>query len=166
MHGEERVRAWAGMGEVDGEDADSNIQVGERSEAGDLPTHEPGPNDPPGPKYESYDSGPSFGNFGPFPTEDRASMNPPFTNSWNVRCFRRLASRGVTDLPLYQPDWNQIQNKHPSDIPWNQGTENGTSVTPQAPQNPALPTEEFGISRAASPRSVRLAVSIRSAISG
>ncbi|RXW23505.1 hypothetical protein EST38_g2325 [Candolleomyces aberdarensis] len=118
-------------GDVDGEDADSNIQVGERSEPGDLPTREPGPNDPPGPKYESYDSGPSFGNFGPFPTDDRASMNPPFTNSWN-------------------PDWNQIQNKHPSEIPWNQGTENGTSATPQ---NPGLPTEEFGITRAASPRS-------------
>lgn len=72
-------------GGVDGDDADSNVQVGERSEAGDLPTHEPGPNDPPGPKYASYDSGPSFGNFGPFPTDDRASMNPPFTNSWNVR---------------------------------------------------------------------------------
>lgn len=77
-------------GEGDGEDADSNIQVGERSEPGDLPAHEPGPNDPPGPKYESYDSGPSFGNFGPLPTEDRVSINPPFTNSWNVRCFRRV----------------------------------------------------------------------------
>lgn len=116
------------------EDADSNIQVGERSQmggqsdAGDIPLHEPGPNDPPGVKYASYDSGPSFGNFGPMPTDDRASMNPPYTNSWN-------------------PDWNHIQNKHPSDVPWNQGTENGGNATPTAPHN----SEEFG--RVGSPRS-------------
>ncbi|TFK19320.1 hypothetical protein FA15DRAFT_709093 [Coprinopsis marcescibilis] len=62
--------------EIDGDDADSNLQDGLRSELGDIPLREPGPNDPPGPKYESYDSGPSFGNFGPFPPEDRASLNP------------------------------------------------------------------------------------------
>lgn len=77
-----------GGGEDD--DADSMEQVGERSvlglhsENGEIPLHEPGPNDLPGPKYASYDSGPSFGNFGPMPTDDRASINPPFTNSWNV----------------------------------------------------------------------------------
>lgn len=80
------------------DDADSTEQVGQRSalglqsENGDIPLHEPGPNDPPGPKYESYDSGPSFGNFGPMPTEDRASINPPFTNSWNV-CILPGSSR-------------------------------------------------------------------------
>jgi len=43
---------------------------------------EPGPDDPPGPKYASYDSGPSFGNFGPLPPDDHPAKNP--YGSWNV----------------------------------------------------------------------------------
>jgi hypothetical protein len=53
-----------------------------------LPQREPGPHDPPGPKYESYDSGPSFGNFGPLPMEDNgppAYLSPLARGSWNVR---------------------------------------------------------------------------------
>ena len=56
----------------DDDDVKSNTQVGMRSEL-DLDVngfhHEPGPTDLPGPHYESYDSGPSFGNFGPMPTD-------------------------------------------------------------------------------------------------
>ena len=54
-----------------------------------LLQREPGPQDPPGPKYESYDSGPSFGNFGPLPMDDHVApsyMSTPFgRGSWNVR---------------------------------------------------------------------------------
>ncbi len=67
-----------------GNDFDSNAQ--ERSDNGeeeilhvvrlDLPfispsdlSLQPGPQDPPGPRYESYDSGPSFGNLGPMPED-------------------------------------------------------------------------------------------------
>ncbi|KAF8902938.1 hypothetical protein CPB84DRAFT_1836052 [Gymnopilus junonius] len=68
--------------ELDNEDADSNVQEGIRSELGE-PIHEPGPNDPPGAHYPS--SGPSFGNFGPLPTEDQqgVSSNPYARGSWN-----------------------------------------------------------------------------------
>ena len=92
--------------DIAADDVDSNVQDGVRSEVGemmpfvrlkstspyrsffDFPQQhpEPGPHDPPGPKYESYDSGPSFGNFGPLPTDDHpnASNNPYAHSSWNV----------------------------------------------------------------------------------
>ncbi|KAI0779548.1 hypothetical protein C8Q74DRAFT_1259637 [Fomes fomentarius] len=38
-----------------------------------VPDHEPGPDDPPGPKFESYGS--SFGNFGPLPRESFNGRN-------------------------------------------------------------------------------------------
>ncbi|KAF8629121.1 hypothetical protein AX17_005707 [Amanita inopinata Kibby_2008] len=81
----ETARALPG-GEEDGDDADSNVQQGVRSEAGDpaAPMREPGPTDPPGPKYESYDSGPSFGNLGPLPPDDHLStLNAAKSGSWN-----------------------------------------------------------------------------------
>lgn len=37
------------------------------------PEHEPGPDDPPGPKFESFGS--SFGNFGPLPRESFNGRN-------------------------------------------------------------------------------------------
>ncbi|KAG6829480.1 hypothetical protein H0H92_004361 [Tricholoma furcatifolium] len=106
------------------DDVDSNIQEGRTSEDGDepLPVREPNANDPPGPKYESYDSGPSFGNFGPLPTDDNAASK---FSSWN-------------------PDWAQLQTKspQPSHVPWN-GDGNG-SIAPstQAAKIP-LPPSEF-----------------------
>ncbi|KAF8813971.1 hypothetical protein BYT27DRAFT_7334973 [Phlegmacium glaucopus] len=72
--------------DIPGDDVDSNAQEGVRSEVGEIvPFPEPGPHDLPGPKYESYDSGPSFGNFGPLPTDDHhhASNNPYAHSSWN-----------------------------------------------------------------------------------
>ncbi|KAF5376295.1 hypothetical protein D9615_008539 [Tricholomella constricta] len=113
----------------DDDDVDSNVQVGRTSEAGEtvLPVKEPGPNDPPGPKYESYDSGPSFGNFGPLPMDDQppASNNNPFAqNSWN-------------------PNWSQIQSKPASQGHWNGEAEGGQSA--HAARVP-LPPSEFAMS--------------------
>lgn len=100
-------------------DADSNIQDGLRSEAGEtilpvvsnspesmhlsaptLSQREPGPHDPPGAKYESYGSGPSFGNFGPLPTDDHAaaSNNPFAHNTWNVRKLCSMCAVFPTDV--------------------------------------------------------------------
>ncbi|KIY63456.1 hypothetical protein CYLTODRAFT_493908 [Cylindrobasidium torrendii FP15055 ss-10] len=58
----------------EGNDFDSNAQ--DRGEEEILPV--PGPHDPPGPRYESYDSGPSFGNLGPMPTDSAFDPN----NQW------------------------------------------------------------------------------------
>ncbi|KAF9527379.1 hypothetical protein CPB83DRAFT_768808 [Crepidotus variabilis] len=70
--------------EVRDDDADSNVQEGMRSELGEMMAREPGPDDPPGVKYASYDSGPSFGNFGPLPTDDHVASNNPYAHSsWN-----------------------------------------------------------------------------------
>ncbi|RDB16930.1 hypothetical protein Hypma_002398 [Hypsizygus marmoreus] len=114
-------------------DADSNAQEGRTSEAGEtiLPVREPGPHDPPGPKYESYDSGPSFGNFGPLPMDDlpTASNNPFAQNSWN-------------------PNWSQIQSKPASQGPWGGEQErNGTEVGSAFPAAKVpLPPSEFAMS--------------------
>ncbi|KAF9462337.1 hypothetical protein BDZ94DRAFT_1261635 [Collybia nuda] len=130
-------------GHDDEEDADSNVQDGLRSELGEtiLPMREPGPHDPPGPKYESYDSGPSFGNFGPLPPDDHptASNNPFAHNSWN-------------------PNGSQVQYNggNPTTL-----TEGGQAAYPAAntmtPGHPArvpLPASEFAMS----PRATTLRV--------
>ncbi|KAL4074059.1 hypothetical protein J3A83DRAFT_4371343 [Scleroderma citrinum] len=66
------------------EDIHSNIQDGRKTELSvDHPSemHEPGPQDPPGPRYESFDSGPSFGNFGPLPDNVSHHGEPPWGKS-------------------------------------------------------------------------------------
>ncbi|KAF9222509.1 hypothetical protein BS17DRAFT_782960 [Gyrodon lividus] len=71
--------------EQDIEDVESNVQDGRKTElsiVGQSRVHEPGPQDPPGPRYESFDSGPSFGNFGPLPDRASHSGGPPWGNSW------------------------------------------------------------------------------------
>lgn len=45
--------------------------------------HEPGPQDPPGPRYESFDSGPSFGNKGPLPDLGPITLPSPW-GGWEV----------------------------------------------------------------------------------
>lgn len=45
---------------------------------------QPGPQDPPGPRYESYDSGPSFGNMGPLPEDYSGNPAAMFNSTWNV----------------------------------------------------------------------------------
>ncbi|KAF8893376.1 hypothetical protein BD779DRAFT_1435825 [Infundibulicybe gibba] len=102
---------------AEGEDADSNIQEGLRSEVGDtsFPAREPGPNDPPGPKYESYDS--SFGNFGPMP---RMTIHP--ISGWN------------------NPP------KPSSEIPWNINTDLGSNANAHPTRVP-LPASEMASPR-------------------
>ncbi|KAL6310462.1 hypothetical protein BKA93DRAFT_17945 [Sparassis latifolia] len=59
-----------------------------------LPEHEPGPDDPPGPHFESYGS--SFGNFGPL---------PPGPAPWN---------NGQTNAPLSPIDTASFTSSHPN----------------------------------------------------
>lgn len=67
-----------------GEDIRSDIQEGGSEVARTVAIHtigvehEPGPNDPPGPKFESYGS--SFGNFGPLPPDNV----PIGANGWHA----------------------------------------------------------------------------------
>ncbi|KAJ6625658.1 hypothetical protein B0H10DRAFT_2002612 [Mycena sp. CBHHK59/15] len=88
--------------EEEEDDTDSNEQNGQRSEFGDnaLPIRqpgfneeEPGPNDAPGPHYPSYDSGPSFGNFGPMP-DDASAFNQHMLSTWTTG-----ANKPMPDLP-------------------------------------------------------------------
>ncbi|KAF9010684.1 hypothetical protein BDQ17DRAFT_1346684 [Cyathus striatus] len=84
---------------MDGDDAHSNIQMALDQKLGRLWYREPGPHDPPGPKYESYDSGPSFGNFGPLPMDDGppASMNPyaHWNGGWNAEGSMNGGMNGI-----------------------------------------------------------------------
>lgn len=115
--------------DFNGEDADSNVQEGRTSEIGDgdLP-REPGPHDPPGPKYESYDSGPSFGNFGPLPVDDvTASSNPYAQGSWN-------------------PNWNNIMqapNNGNAQTERGQATFLAEVTSPSLPARHHLPASEL-----------------------
>ncbi|KAH6914507.1 hypothetical protein BKA70DRAFT_668464 [Coprinopsis sp. MPI-PUGE-AT-0042] len=112
--------------EEDADDGDSNVQQGERSELGD-PTHEPGPNDAPGPKYASYDSGPSFGNMGPMPGEEQPMMHPYGGSGWN-------------------PDWTQIRNEGSGTPPSKAGSRAPSNNGANRPFSPAQrsrgPTEQ------------------------
>lgn len=105
----------------------------------DPAQREPGPHDPPGPKYESYDSGPSFGNFGPLPTDEHppASINPYANNTWKVRRRSSLIYFSILIFP--QPQWNNIINNGGGNgQTWNNGisgnptglTEGGLSAYP------------------------------------
>ncbi|KAH0589652.1 hypothetical protein H2248_005382 [Termitomyces sp. 'cryptogamus'] len=112
------------------DDADSNAQEGRTSEAGDtMNPREPGPHDPPGPKYESYDSGPSFGNFGPLPPDDHVPVPAPNFSSWN-------------------PNWAQIQSKSPppSHVPWNSEEDGHEGVQSVQATKIPLPPSEYAMS--------------------
>ncbi|KAG9316340.1 hypothetical protein JVU11DRAFT_2371 [Chiua virens] len=67
-------------------DVDSNVQDGRKTElsvgARSGVHREPSRHDPPGPHYESFDSGPSFGNFGPLPDHAPHNGGPPWGNAW------------------------------------------------------------------------------------
>ena len=102
MRGAQQLEELAAAGNVeDDEDVKSDEQEGQRSELGtvlpivgyyrcigrqyrNLLQREPGPHDPPGPHYESFDSGPSFGNFGPLPPDNHASNN--IFSTWQQVC--------------------------------------------------------------------------------
>lgn len=115
----------------DDEDIASDVQ--ERSQNGEEILHIPGPQDPPGPRYESYDSGPSFGNMGPLPEDYSANPAPVFNNTWN-------------------PPWDQGPPK-PA-VPWNLTTNGG--VTPGQPYRVPLPES------VASPRAASVAIGVES----
>ncbi|KAI6046149.1 hypothetical protein EDC04DRAFT_1876676 [Pisolithus marmoratus] len=70
------------------DDLHSNVQDGRKTELSAdhrSELHEPGPQDPPGPRYESFDSGPSFGNFGPLPDNGSHNGEPSWPKSWEQR---------------------------------------------------------------------------------
>ncbi|KIL66325.1 hypothetical protein M378DRAFT_186118 [Amanita muscaria Koide BX008] len=101
------------INEEDVEDVESNVQQGLRSENGDPP-HEPGPTDPPGPKYESYDSGPSFGNRGPLPPDDHFSPGWTHGVPWN----QDIDGNSVTltqGVPGYAP--SGFTSGYPAKVP-------------------------------------------------
>ncbi|KAL1759507.1 hypothetical protein FB107DRAFT_246331 [Schizophyllum commune] len=113
------------------DEIDSNAQ--ERSDAGqtETPVHEPGPQDPPGPraKYESQETAPSFGNKGPMPAEDISFTNPY--------------------APTWQPNWGAQSN---TATPRN-GATNGLPTSPSnGAAGVALPASTVGPSRVASPQ--------------
>ncbi|KAJ7132768.1 hypothetical protein C8R43DRAFT_1023243 [Mycena crocata] len=131
-------------GEDDGNDADSIEQNGQRSEFGgqalpireqDFAQNEPGPNDAPGPRYPSYDSGPSFGNFGPMP-EDINGFNTVLMSTWT-------------------PDWaNQGNNKPMPDIPGGSLTPGYSKLPlPESVASPRATSVNIGVESPSSPRS-------------
>ncbi|THH30805.1 hypothetical protein EUX98_g3389 [Antrodiella citrinella] len=94
------------------EDIRSDVQEGNGSELARTipiqttgnPDHEPGPDDPPGPRFESYGS--SFGNFGPL----RDSLPPANGNGWAAQTPSKAA--GVP-LPETNPPGSPTQS-HPN----------------------------------------------------
>ncbi|KAG1816141.1 uncharacterized protein BJ212DRAFT_1481217 [Suillus subaureus] len=87
------------FGDDDGaSDLNSNVQDGRKTEMSinaHSAFHEPGPQDPPGPRYESFDSGPSFGNKGPLPDFGPSSGAPP----WNTWEHSTVAGAARVPLP-------------------------------------------------------------------
>lgn len=69
--------------------------------------HEPGPEDHPGPHYESYSS---WGNKGPLPADD--GTHP----AWNVSSLFHYFGSFV--LSTIQPGWNQFQYRPEFSPPW------------------------------------------------
>ncbi|KAF8627801.1 hypothetical protein AX15_004227 [Amanita polypyramis BW_CC] len=97
------------------DDGDSNVQQGERSEIGDA-QREPGPTDPPGPKYESYDSGPSFGNRGPLPPDDHFSPSwNPHGVPWNQEVDGNSVTLTQGGVPGYPP--SGVTSGYPAKVP-------------------------------------------------
>ncbi|RDX55166.1 hypothetical protein OH76DRAFT_872077 [Lentinus brumalis] len=82
--GASSVRQLEDLADPEGENGGEDIRSDVQEHPSDLgrtipihttgvPEHEPGPDDPPGPKFESYGS--SFGNFGPLPRESFNGRN-------------------------------------------------------------------------------------------
>ncbi|KAJ6593882.1 hypothetical protein B0H19DRAFT_919335 [Mycena capillaripes] len=127
-----------------GDDADSVEQNGQRSEFGGqaLPINEPGPNDDPGPHYPSYDSGPSFGNFGPMP--DDGALNNVMMSTWTPNWTQQI------DKPMPElPDLNKgslTPGYHKVPLPESVASPRGTSVnidieSPSSPRSRAMPSQ-------------------------
>ncbi|KAI6169313.1 hypothetical protein EDD17DRAFT_1783363 [Pisolithus thermaeus] len=84
------------------DDLQSNVQDGRKTELSAdhrSELHEPGPQDPPGPRYESFDSGPSFGNFGPLPDNGSHNGEPPWHKPWEQRNYGTPLTGARVPLP-------------------------------------------------------------------
>lgn len=84
------------------DDLQSNVQDGRKTELSAdhrSALHEPGPQDPPGPRYESFDSGPSFGNFGPLPDNGSHNGEPLWQKSWEQRNYGTPLTGARVPLP-------------------------------------------------------------------
>ncbi|KAK7057210.1 hypothetical protein R3P38DRAFT_2839970 [Favolaschia claudopus] len=92
-----------------GDDNASVEQNGVRSELGDPPLPIPGPNDAPGPHYPSYDSGPSFGNFGPFPDDNHnGHLRSSLEDLINLNNNNNTSNLKMSS---WTPDWTQPPEK-------------------------------------------------------
>ncbi|KAI6001353.1 hypothetical protein EDD15DRAFT_2192982 [Pisolithus albus] len=61
--------------------------------------HEPGPQDPPSPHYKSFDSGPSFGNFGPLPDNRSCNGEPLWQKLWEQHNYGTPLTGARVPLP-------------------------------------------------------------------
>ncbi|KDQ57602.1 hypothetical protein JAAARDRAFT_269020 [Jaapia argillacea MUCL 33604] len=104
---EELARSQVSYGGVNGQahdaDVESNIQDrgGDSEVAHQHPTHEPGPDDEPGPRYISYGSGPSFGNLGPLRESSALGAGP--WNGYQVRSPQHPRTTGMLTKPQSTP---------------------------------------------------------------
>ncbi|KAA1471680.1 hypothetical protein DENSPDRAFT_130311 [Dentipellis sp. KUC8613] len=107
-----------------GDEIASDVQEGERSTIGSMVqhngVHEPGPNDEPGPRYESYGS--SFGNFGPLPPDSALGENTPgkaagiplpnsTSASTKVRSSRAGSRASATQKPRSMASRSQVTDR-------------------------------------------------------
>ncbi|KAK1236340.1 hypothetical protein PQX77_000418 [Marasmius sp. AFHP31] len=120
------------------DDGDADSLEQQRSEGGTaLPVPEPGPHDPPGPHYESFDSGPSFGNFGALPTDDFPAQNQ------NIYAYPARSNH----------QWGDDTTR--TGEPWPQDARSGTGITPGYAKVP-LPES------VASPRATSIVIGVES----
>ncbi|KAJ7783164.1 hypothetical protein B0H16DRAFT_1447328 [Mycena metata] len=131
--------------EDDEDEADSVEQNGQRSEFGGqqaLPIREPGPNDLPGPHYPSYDSGPSFGNFGPMPDEGRSTplmstWTPNWANSKPMPPVPRELTPGYVNVPLPE----SVASPRASSANLDTTSVNIGVESPSSPRSRAMPSQ-------------------------
>ncbi|KAJ7045500.1 hypothetical protein C8F04DRAFT_1065003 [Mycena alexandri] len=133
--------------EDDEDDADSVEQNGQRSEFGGqqpLPVPEPGPNDLPGPHYPSYDSGPSFGNFGPMPDEGRSTpvLLSTWTPNWaNSKPMPPVPSRDLTPGYVNVPLPESVASPRASSANLDATSVNIGVESPSSPRSRAIPSQ-------------------------
>ncbi|KAJ7072344.1 hypothetical protein C8F01DRAFT_1103577 [Mycena amicta] len=130
------------------DDADSTEQNGQRSEFGGqqiLMQAEPGPSDPPGPRYPSYDSGPSFGNLGP---EALSTFNNRMMSTWTPTWTQQM-DKPVPDIPASTAALTPGYTKVP--LPESVASPRGTSTFEIEIQSPSIPRSPTTQSNAKAP---------------
>ncbi|KAF8210214.1 hypothetical protein K438DRAFT_1710849 [Mycena galopus ATCC 62051] len=129
--------------ENDDGDTDSVEQNGQRSEFGGqpLPIREPGPNDAPGPHYPSYDSGPSFGNFGPMPDEAN-NFNEVVTSTWTPGWTHQYNNKPMPELPEFGVGGSYVKVALPESVASPRATSVHIDVeSPSSPRSRAIPSQ-------------------------